>query len=55
MPCPQCHSSNTDMTHKQTDGQGYSECEDYVCNDCECEWEWAMEMTILKQGIQEEE
>lgn len=53
MVCPDCGSTNIDMTNKKTDGQGYYEEEEYVCNDCGCEWEWTMEKTITKRGKEE--
>jgi transposase-like protein len=38
--CPSCHSDNTELVNQIDDGEGYWKKEEYVCNDCDCEWDW---------------
>ena len=55
MVCNNCKSDDLEMTRKQTDGQGYWEKEEYVCNNCGEEWSWEMTKTITKNGKEMEE
>jgi len=50
MSCSNCHSEDIEMSNEKTDGQGYFESEDYVCNSCGEEWTWTMEKEITKHG-----
>jgi len=53
MVCGNCGSENIEMTNKKTDGQGFYEFEEYICNDCGEEWTWEMTKEIIKNGKEE--
>ena len=38
--CPSCHSDNTELVNQINDGEGDWKKEEYVCYDCDCEWDW---------------
>src|SRR4030042_2414218 len=38
--CPSCHGDHTELISQIEDGEGYWRKEEYLCHDCECEWDW---------------
>ena len=48
MVCPNCGSGDIEMVNKKT--APHYENEEYVCLECECEWNWTMQREITKQG-----
>jgi len=50
MVCPCCGSLDIDRVNVKDDGQGYWQKEEYICYECDCEWEWKMIKTITKKG-----
>jgi hypothetical protein len=38
--CPSCHGDHTEVVSQIDDGEGYWKKEEYLCYDCDCEWEW---------------
>lgn len=49
--CPTCGGGNIELVKQTDDGnQKYFETEEYVCLDCDAEWEWELRLSILKEG-----
>ena len=38
--CPKCLGDNVERVDQISDGEGYWKKEEYLCYDCDCEWEW---------------
>ena len=38
--CPICHGDRTELVNQMEDGEGYWRKEEYLCRDCDCEWDW---------------
>jgi hypothetical protein len=38
--CPICHGDHTELVAQVEDKEGYWRKEEYLCLDCDCEWDW---------------
>ncbi len=38
--CPSCGGDHTELVIQIDDGEGYWRKEEYLCHDCDCEWDW---------------
>ncbi len=38
--CPSCGGGHTDLVSQIEDEEGCWRKEEYLCHDCDCEWEW---------------
>lgn len=47
--CPECRSVNI-SDEVRSDGQGYSEVHNIICNDCDCEYQVTEDLEIIKHG-----
>ncbi len=41
--CPNCHGDKVELVNQIDDGEGYWKKEEYLCYDCDCEWDWTYE------------
>ena len=47
--CPECGSRDLDLVKQDTNSEDI-ETEQYICNECECEFEWEMRRSIIEHG-----
>jgi len=40
--CPICQGKNIELIHESSE-EGYWKKEEYLCVDCDCEWEWTFQ------------
>ena len=38
--CPICQGGYVELVNQVNDEEGYWRKEEYLCHDCDCEWEW---------------
>lgn len=47
--CPNCHNGNIELVDTDVDFDGAT-IESWLCEDCECEWEWTTRLNITTEG-----
>jgi hypothetical protein len=40
MTCPSCHGNNVELINQMEIEADYCIVEEYLCHDCDCEWDW---------------
>jgi hypothetical protein len=46
--CPNCHGSNVELVSQKKDQEGYWRKEEYLCYDCDCEWDWTYQRPFFR-------
>jgi len=52
--CPSCHGDHTELVNQIEDGEGYWRKEEYLCHDCDCEWDWTHERPFFPLARQDQ-
>ncbi|HUL37928.1 MAG TPA: hypothetical protein VLW47_09590 [Thermodesulfobacteriota bacterium] len=46
--CPNCRGGNVELVNQMDDEEGYWSREEYLCNECECEWDWTYKRPFFR-------
>lgn len=46
--CPSCHGDHTELVNQIGDEEGLWEKEEYLCYDCDCEWDWTHQRPFFR-------
>ena len=49
--CPSCHRDHTELVNQVEDEEGYWKKEEYLCDDCGCQWDWTHERPYFRWHV----
>jgi hypothetical protein len=49
--CPSCGGGHAELVSQIGDEEGYWRREEYICHDCDCEWDWTHERPFFRWRI----
>lgn len=49
--CPSCHGDHTELVNQMDDEEGLWRKEEYLCYDCDCEWDWTHERPFFRWRV----
>lgn len=49
--CPNCHGNNVELVNQIGDEEGLWEKEEYLCYDCDCEWDWTHQRPFFRWRV----
>jgi hypothetical protein len=49
--CPSCHGDHTELVNQMDDEEGLWKKEEYLCYDCDCEWDWTHQRPFFRWRV----
>jgi len=49
--CPSCRGMNVERVNQVDDEEGYWKIEEYLCKDCDCEWDWTYQRPFFRWRV----
>jgi len=46
--CPNCQGGHVELVNQIDDEEGYWRREEYLCYDCDCEWDWTYQRPFFR-------
>ncbi len=48
--CPVCYGENIELVNESSE-KGFWKKEEYLCYDCDCEWDWTFQRRFLRPRL----